>query len=110
RPEGQKNQVSNVRKSKGKMRALEADDLTAEHAKKIAKDLDVPEADVVSMNRRLAAPDHSLNAPMRIEGEGEWQDWLVDDAPAQDVALAEREEVSKRRKLLTGARKQAHDA
>src|SRR5262249_30614296 len=106
----QKKLFFNLRKLKGQMRALEEGDLTAEHAKKIAKDLDVPEADVVSMNRRLAAPDHSLNAPMRIEGEGEWQDWLVDDAPAQDVALAEREELSKRRKLLTGAMKQAHDA
>ena len=105
----QKKLFFNLRKLKGQMRALEEGDLTAEHAKKIAKDLDVPEADVVSMNRRLAAPDHSLNAPMRIEGEGEWQDWLVDDAPAQDVALAEREELSKRRKLLTGAMKQLND-
>jgi hypothetical protein len=30
---------------------------------KIAEALAVPEDDVVQMNRRLAAPDHSLNAP-----------------------------------------------
>ena len=30
------------------------------------------------MNRRLSG-DASLNAPLREEGEGEWQDWLVDD-------------------------------
>ena len=41
--------------------------------------LGVPEDDVVQMNRRLAAPDHSLNAPLRIDGDGEWQDWLVDE-------------------------------
>ena len=31
------------------------------------------------MNRRLGG-DASLNAPLREEGEGEWQDWLVDDS------------------------------
>ena len=31
------------------------------------------------MNRRLGG-DASLNAPLREGGEGEWQDWLVDDA------------------------------
>ena len=42
------------------------------------------------MNRRLAAPDHSLNAPLRIDGEGEWQDWLVDetDEPGDDARRA----------------------
>jgi RNA polymerase sigma-32 factor len=49
------------------------------------------------MNRRLAAPDHSLNAPLRIDGEGEWQDWLVDDAPNQEHPLADSEEFGKRK-------------
>jgi RNA polymerase sigma-32 factor len=63
----------------------------------------VPEADVVSMNRRLAAPDHSLNAPLRQDGEGEWQDWLMDDSDNQEIQLADREELGKRRKLLGDA-------
>ena len=57
------------------------------------------------MNRRLAAPDHSLNAPLRIDGDGEWQDWLVDETESQEIALAERQELTKRRKLLTQAMK-----
>ena len=67
--------------------------------------LDVPEQDVVSMNRRLAAPDHSLNAPVRADSEGEWQDWLVDEAESQETAIADREELTGRKALLAGALK-----
>jgi RNA polymerase sigma-32 factor len=55
------------------------------------------------MNRRLAAPDHSLNAPVRADSEGEWQDWLVDEGESQETELAEREELSGRKALLGGA-------
>lgn len=55
------------------------------------------------MNRRLAAPDHSLNAPLRQEGEAEWQDWLVDESPTQEHVLAERQEMDQRRQLLESA-------
>jgi len=72
---------------------------------KIARMLDVPEQDVVSMNRRLAAPDHSLNAPVRQDSEGEWQDWLVDEAESQETTLADQEELTGRRALLGSALK-----
>src|SRR6266404_4824468 len=99
----QKKLFFNLRKLKGQMQAIEEGDLTAEHVTKIATELDVPEADVISMNRRLASPDHSLNAPLRQDGEGEWQDWLVDDVDNQEIQLADREELGKRRKLLVKA-------
>jgi len=52
------------------------------------------------MNRRLGG-DASLNTPIREEGDsGEWQDWLVDEAPSQERVLAENEEFSNRRKAL----------
>jgi RNA polymerase sigma-32 factor len=105
----QKKLFFNLRKIKGQLKALEEGDLSPEHVKKIAADLNVPEPDVVNMNRRLRAPDHSLNAPLRAEGEGEWQDWLVDETPSQEVALAEREELSKRRKLLSQAMTQLNE-
>jgi RNA polymerase sigma-32 factor len=105
----QKKLFFNLRKIKGQLKALEEGDLSPEHVKKIASDLNVPEVDVVNMNRRLRAPDHSLNAPLRVEGEGEWQDWLVDESPSQEVALAEREELSKRRKLLSEAMTQLNE-
>src|SRR5712671_1643444 len=77
--------------------------------KKIATQLDVPEADVVSMNRRLASPDHSLNAPLRSDSEGEWQDWLVDDSESQETKLGERQELGLRRDLLEKAMTHLND-
>jgi len=101
----QKKLFFNLRKLKGQMQAIEEGDLSPEQVSKIATTLDVPEDDVVQMNRRLAAPDHSLNAPLRIDGDGEWQDWLVDDSDDQETLLAENEELGKRRALLTNAMK-----
>ena len=57
------------------------------------------------MNRRLAAPDHSLNAPIRMDGEGEWMDWLEDDNESQETVLADRQEIEKRSALLGRAMK-----
>jgi len=99
----QKKLFFNLRRLKSQMKAIEEGDLSPEQVKKIAESLDVPEEEVVNMNRRLAAPDHSLNAPLREEGEGEWQDWLVDDRENQEVRLAADEELKQRQKLLGSA-------
>ena len=87
------------------MQAIEDGDLKPEQVSKIARMLAVPEQDVVSMNRRLAAPDNSLNAPVRADSEGEWQDWLVDDGETQESELADREELTGRKALLSSALK-----
>jgi RNA polymerase sigma-32 factor len=105
----QKKLFFNLRKLKGQMQAIEEGDLSPENVTKIATELDVTEADVVSMNRRLSSPDHSLNAPVRIDGEGEWQDWLVDERDDQETELAEREEMGRRRKLLSQALRSLND-
>ena len=94
-----------MRRLKGQMQAIEDGDLKPEQVAKIATMLAVPEQDVVNMNRRLAAPDHSLNAPVRADSEGEWQDWLVDDGEGQESELAEREELTGRKALLGDALK-----
>src|SRR3954449_2907782 len=88
----QKKLFFNLRKLKGQLQAVEEGDLSPEHVTQIATKLDVPEQDVVNMIRRLASPDHSLNAPLRADSEGEWQDWLVDEQETQEISLAEREE------------------
>ncbi len=99
----QKRLFFNLRKAKGQIQAFEEGDLRPENVKKIATKLGVSEDDVVSMNRRLAG-DTSLNAPIRAESEsGEWQDWLVDEAPDQEERLVESEELDNRRQLLRGA-------
>lgn len=100
----QKKLFFNLRRTKGQLQALEEGDLKPEHVEAIAKKLGVSEDDVVSMNRRLGG-DASLNAPLRTDAEasGEWQDWLVDDTPDQEVQLAESEELQRRRHYLADA-------
>uniref|UniRef100_UPI0038D24157 RNA polymerase sigma factor RpoH n=1 Tax=Roseococcus thiosulfatophilus TaxID=35813 RepID=UPI0038D24157 len=99
----QKKLFFNLRRLKGQIGALEDGDLQPEVVAKIAKTLAVPEQDVVSMNRRLASPDNSLNAPVRADSEGEWQDWLVDESESQEEELADRQDMSNRKDLLNGA-------
>ncbi|MCC7284145.1 MAG: RNA polymerase sigma factor RpoH [Acetobacteraceae bacterium] len=105
----QKKLFFNLRRLKGQMQQIDDGDLPPEAVKKIARDLDVPEADVVSMNRRLTAPDHSLNAPVRADGDGEWQDWLVDDSESQETVLGEAQELNGRKALLANALKTLND-
>jgi RNA polymerase sigma-32 factor len=62
----------------------------------------VTELDVIYMNRRLGG-DASLNAMIREDGSGEWQDWLVDESPDQETTLAASEEFDTRRKTLSDA-------
>jgi len=99
----QKKLFFNLRRVKGQIEALEEGDLRPDQVKTIATRLGVPEAEVVSMNRRLASPDSSLNAPVGGEAESEWKDWLADDALDQETQLAESEELDERRTLLSTA-------
>src|SRR2546428_87453 len=79
------------RKAKSRISALEEGDLRPDQVKLIAEGLGVADAEVVAMSRRLGG-DASLNTPIRDEGgSGEWQDWLVDDAPGQERVLIENE-------------------
>ena len=99
----QKKLFFNLRKLKGKLQAIEEGDLHPENVKEIATRLNVTEDDVISMNRRMPAPDSSLNSPLKMDGEGEWQDWLTDDAPGQDEIVAEAQEMDVRQEMLQDA-------
>ena len=105
----QKKLFFNLRKIKGKLQAFEEGDLSPEHVKHISDELSVPEQDVISMNRRLAGGDNSLNAPLRADSEGEWQDWLEDDSDSQETMLAESEELTLRREMLNEAMQTLND-
>ena len=99
----QKKLFFNLRKAKNKIRAVEEGDLTPEHAAQLADQLGVAESEVINMNRRLSAPDASLNAPLRSDSESEWQDWLPDESLDQETRMAENQEVDERRELLNAA-------
>jgi len=107
----QKKLFFNLRRMKGRLKALDEGDLSQENVAKIATELKVAESDVVSMNRRLSGPDASLNAPVRTDGDGdgEWMDWLVDESESQEVVLAEEDELLKRREMLSQAMTSLND-
>lgn len=105
----QKKLFFNLRKAKSQISAFEEGDLRPEHLSAIATKLGVSEEEVTNMNRRLGG-DASLNAPLRADGESEWQDWLADDtAVSQETQLAEDEEKSIRRGLLEEAMQELTD-
>ncbi len=100
----QKKLFFNLRKAKAKVGALEEGDLRPENVAKIATALSVTEAEVISMNRRLAGSDASLNATVGSEeGGSQWQDWLEDEDSDQAEAYAEKDELDTRRVLLAQA-------
>ncbi|HEX6377417.1 MAG TPA: RNA polymerase sigma factor RpoH [Allosphingosinicella sp.] len=106
----QKKLFFNLRRMKNQIEAFEDGDLKPEDVTKIATDLGVSEEDVISMNRRMAmGGDTSLNVPLREEGDGQWQDWLVDTEPLQDERVAEAQESQVRHELLIEAMKALND-
>jgi len=98
----QKKLFFNLRKAKSQISALDEGDLRPDQVSTIATRLGVTEQDVVDMNRRMTG-DASLNTPIRQDGDGEWQDWLVDDSPNQENLLAEQEQSNNRLDALRGA-------
>ena len=100
----QKKLFFNLRKAKSAISAFQEGDLHPDQVDIIATKLGVQKDEVVSMNRRLSGPDASLNAPMRVDGESEWQDWLEDTTSvSQETQVAENEERSQRMSLLEAA-------
>ncbi|MDA0231130.1 MAG: RNA polymerase sigma factor RpoH [Proteobacteria bacterium] len=99
----QKKLFFNLRKIKGKLEAIDDGDLSPENVEYIAAALNVPERDVISMNGRMLGPDQSLNAPVREEGGGEWQDWLEDPETDQESLVLESDELAHRSTQLVRA-------
>jgi len=96
----QKKLFFNLHRLKNHIHAADEGDLQPEQVAKIARLLDVPEQDVVTMNRRLSGRDHSLNVPVYEDGGIDWQEELVDEAECHDTSFAEREEFDGRKARL----------
>jgi len=106
----QKKLFFNLRKAKSEIEALQDGDLRPDQVSQIATKLGVLDEEVVSMNRRLAGGDASLNSPMRADSESEWQDWLVDnDTPSQESVVADNQEMNVRMSLLEAAMTELSD-
>jgi RNA polymerase sigma-32 factor len=100
----QKKLFFNLRKVKSQMHMNETDDLAPENVARIADLLNVPESEVIDMNRRMAGPDNSLNAPVGDEDGGmQWLDWIEDPNENQEARLSQNQETTQRRRELTAA-------
>ena len=99
----QKKLFFNLKKIKNQLTSYNDGSLKPDQVKEIAERLDVTEAEVSDMEGRISGTDYSLNAVVSEDGESEWQDWLVDEDADQEVKLAEKEELSKRKNLLSKA-------
>jgi RNA polymerase sigma-32 factor len=100
----QKKLFFNLRKAKSAISAFQEGDLHPDQVSTIATKLGVLDEEVISMNRRLSGPDASLNAPLRADGESQWQDWLEDtNAVSQETQVAESQERTVRMSLLEAA-------
>ncbi len=101
----QKKLFFNLRKIKGRLEELEQGDLPAATVTAIATELDVPELEVVEMNRRLGGADTSLNAFVGAESDSEWLEMLPDERPSQETLLVDRDEFMQRKERLGDALK-----
>ena len=101
----QKKLFFKLKSTKEKIGAFEKGDLTQEHIKQIADELNVNEKEVVSMNRRLAGVDMSLQTPVNKDGQEttQWEDWITDDKPSAETITAESQEIKYRKSLLESA-------
>ena len=104
----QKKLFFNLKKIKNQIAPRSEGDLKNEQVSKIANKLNVSEKEVVSMNRRLAGKEHSLNAPLGEDGN-QWQDWLVDKEMDQELKFAQQEEMNERKDLLKDSIKILND-
>ena len=96
----QKKLFFNLKKIRNQLAPNSTGDLKIDHVKKISEILNVKEEEVISMNRRLQGKEKSLNDPVKEDGGGEWQDWLVDDKEDQELKLSHEQELNDRKKLM----------
>jgi len=95
----QKKLFFNLRKLKNQIAPKSEGDLRKEHVDEIADRLNVSKDEVVSMNRRLAGQEKSLNAFVGEDGD-EWQDWIADKSMDQELIASQNQELSERKNLL----------
>lgn len=107
----QKKLFFNLRKAKSRIGALEDGDLRPENVQRIANDLGVTEAEVVSMNRRMSGGDASLNAMVGSDGDSatQWQDWLEDDSVDTAGDYEASDELTARREIMAEAMEVLND-
>ena len=99
----QKKLFFNLKKLKNQLSDYSDGNLKPHQVKEIADRLNVSEKEVTEMEGRMSGSDYSLNAVVSADSEEEWQEWLVDEDADHEIKIAENEELSKRKELLSKA-------
>ena len=93
----QKSLFFNLRRLRARISDTGDGIMTPQNREWVAEHLGVPLRDVENMASRLSGSDRSLNAPLSVDGDGEWQDMIADtSAVPEEVVMQERD--SARRK------------
>ena len=105
----QKKLFFNLKKIKKQIAPSQDGDLKKEQVNEISKRLGVKSDEVISMNRRMMGQEKSLNAPIKSDEKGEWQDWIVDDNLDQELYISQKQELDEKKGLLQDAIKILND-
>lgn len=93
----------NLSRLKTKHQGNEEGLLSPEAVTSISEELRVPEAETVRMDQWFSSRDQSTNSVVSEDGGATWQDLLIDDSQDQELSLIERDEMDKRRALMSTA-------
>jgi RNA polymerase sigma-32 factor len=99
----QKKLFFNLKKIKNQLSDYSEGNLKPHQVKEISERLNVTEKEVTEMEGRISGNDYSLNAMVSSDSDEEWQEWLVDEDADHEIKIAEKEEIDKRKALLSKA-------
>jgi len=100
----QKSLFFNLRRLRARIaNATGEQQLNVDSRAEIARELNVPVADVVAMEQRMSGGDQSLNAPLSADGEDDWQEFLADDRPNPEEVVIGMKDAATRSAWLNQA-------
>jgi RNA polymerase sigma-32 factor len=101
----QKSLFFNLRRLRARIADTGDGIMSVENREWVANHLGVPVRDVETMASRLSGSDRSLNAPLSIDGDGEWQDMIADEAAIPEQLVMAEHDTARRRKWIAEALK-----
>lgn len=99
----QKSLFFNLRRLRAKINDTDDGVITRENKTWVSQHLGVPERDVETMVSRLSASDRSLNAPLAVDGDAQWQDLLADESATPDEAVEASHDAARRKQWIADA-------
>lgn len=99
----QKSLFFNLRRLRARISDTGDGIMTPENREWVAEHLGVPLRDVENMASRLAGSDRSLNAPLSVEGDGEWQDMIADTSAVPEEVVMQEHDGARRKQWIAEA-------